>query len=103
MPQGTSRPHGSSGEGISHFNLIRMRVIGTGNLKLSMHSLQNVKVTQISPLAMSLVTDIEPTKKTNFKKQRAALRGETTEFQEYFRINRIIIGSKLLWTSYPGQ
>lgn len=103
MPLGVARRRGSSGENICHIDSIRMRVIGTGNLRLSLHSLQNVR-SQVcpNPILMAAVTDIEPTRGFNFLSQRMALKVQTTEIDEFFRINRIIIFAREVFTSYPG-
>ena len=103
MPAGSARGgRGSRGEGILHFAAVRMRLIGTGELDMQFRSLQGVKTQDLVPFTMTLTTDIEPTRLCNFKSQRAYLRVSTDEFQEYFRINRIIVFTNQLWTSFPG-
>lgn len=102
MSKGTARPSGSSGEGISHFNAVRMRIVGTGDLKMTMYSLDDVNSKILVPYTLTATTNREPTRLTNFIEQRASLKGYTTELGEYFKINRIIIFSKELWSSYPG-
>jgi len=102
MPLGMAKTHGSSGENICHYGPVRMRVVGAGNLILSMHSLQNVKsATCPNAIVMTTTTDIEPHRLFNFMSQRASLRLGTTEIDEYFRINRIIIYAKEVFTAYP--
>jgi len=100
MPQ-TAR-EGSSGENISHFTAVRLRVTGTGNLRMSLYSLDDVNSQTLEPLTMASATNIQPTRLANFNEQRASLRIGTTGFQEYFRINRVILFSKEIYTSYPG-
>lgn len=100
MPQ-TAR-EGSSGENISHFTAVRLRVVGSGNLNMTLYSLDDVNSQVLAPLAMSATTNIQPTRLANFNEQRAALWLGTTEKDEYFRINRIILFSKEIFTSYPG-
>lgn len=101
MPASAAR-HGSSGEIISHFNMVRLRVTGTGNLKLTFFSLQDVKSERLADLPMSEITDIQPRKLANFKTQRASLKLGTTGINEYFRINRIVIYSKPIFSEFPG-
>ena len=102
MPLGVARGRGSSGENICHLSAIRMRVIGVGNLKLSVHSLQDYKSKVCpNPIAMQTITDIEPHRGFNFMSQRMALKFETTEINEYFRINRIVIYAKEVFTMHP--
>jgi len=88
-------------ENIIHIAALRFRVIGTGDLDLSLHTLQNVKTKLLVPLSMSMITDKQPTKITNFISQRIYLRLGTNSLNEYFRINRIIIFTKTVYTSYP--
>lgn len=97
---GTAR-EGGSGEGIQHFNAVRLRVTGTGNLKMKMNSLDDEFVDDLSDLPIKESSGIEPTTPCNFISQRAALEIKTTNIDEYFKINRIIIFSKEIFTSYP--
>jgi hypothetical protein len=98
----TTAREGSRGENISHFTGVRLRVTGVGNLNMSFYSMDDINHQDLAPLPMSVATNIQPFRLANFNEQRASLKIGTTEFQEYFRINRIIIFSKELYTSYPG-
>lgn len=91
----------SKGEMISHYTGVTLRVNGSGNLKLKFVSLDDVKETIMLPLVMALRTDREPTRLGNFMQQRAYLEGGTTEINETFKINRIIVWAKPVYTSYP--
>lgn len=102
MPKGTARSHGSSGELVNHFNMIRIRVVGTGSLKMSFFSLDNMKRQDLPDISMSARTDIQPRKLANFKTQRASLQIGTNNINDYFRINRIIIYSRPIYSEYPG-
>jgi hypothetical protein len=102
MPKGTTRSSGSSGEYISHFNAVRMRVLGTGNLKLTLYSFQDINYFQMADLPMSLATNIQPTRLANFMEQRASLKLGTDSINDYFKITRILIFTKPTFTSYPG-
>ena len=102
MPLGAASRPGSSGENIVHFGPVRMRVNGTGNLILSYHSLQGVKSAVCpNPIVMQEITDIEPHRNMHLVTQRASLKIQTTEIDEYFRINRIIIYAKEVFTAHP--
>ena len=92
----------SKGENISHFTGVRLRVIGSGQLQLSMVSMSEINTQVMLPLTMSTATNREPLRLCNFNEQRAALIGKTTDFRDRFRINRIIIFSKEVATEYPG-
>lgn len=102
MALGAARPAGTGGENISHFHAVRLRVQGTGNLKMTMWSMDDERSYVIAPQPMAATTRIEPTRLMNFTEQRAALEGKTTEIGEFVRINRIIIFAKEVFSSYPG-
>lgn len=102
MPLGAARPSSSVGENITHIGAVRLRVTGEGNLTLSLHSLDDIKsVTNPNPVVMSTTTYVEPSKLFNMMSQRMRLKFITTEENEYFRINRIIIFAKPVFTDYP--
>lgn len=101
-PFGASASEGSSGESISHFTAVRLRVTGSGNLKMRLLSLDEVRTSTLVPLALVNATNRQPTRNCNFVEQRAQLEIKTTEINEIFRINRIILFVKELYTDYPG-
>jgi len=103
MPKGAALSETSSGENISHFAAIRIRLNGVGNLKMSVYSLDNVRSKTLVPFLMQLQTRIIPTRIVNFTEQRASFELKTTELGERFRINRIVIFMKETATSYPGN
>jgi hypothetical protein len=88
-------------ETVNHYHSVRIRVNGSGNLRGMFYSLDDVNSQVLTPLAMQSLTNIQPTILLNFKEQRAALEFKTTEIDETFRIGKIIIFVKPLWTSYP--
>ena len=90
------------GEGILHYGAVRMRVVGTGSLQMKFQSLDETIEYTILPLIMTATTDREPTRLANFKSQRAALELKTTEKDEIFRIQKIIVFARSMYTSYPG-
>ncbi len=102
MPKGSALSQGSSGESVSHFTAIRMRVNGTGNLQLKVYSLDDVRFDTLLAVPMAEPTNIIPTRLCNFIEFRASFEGKTTEIDEFFRFSRIVIFSKELWTSIPG-
>jgi len=103
MPVGAALSESSSGESISHFAAIRVRVNGTGNLKMQVFSLDDVRTKQLVPFVMQVQARIIPTRIVNFMEQRASFQLQTTELGERFRINRIVIFTKAIFTSYPGS
>lgn len=80
----------------------RWRITGTGNLKISLTDLDNIQTQDLVDLPMQSTTRFEPTRLANFQSQRTRLVGRTTELNEVFRINRIIIFAKPVAMEYPG-
>lgn len=101
MP-GTARSQGSAGENITHFNAIRMRIQGEGNLQMSFISQDNVYTQDLAELPLKELNNIQPTRLANFMQQRAIFELHTEKRLEWFRINRIIIFTKETFSSYPG-
>lgn len=92
---------GSAGENIVHFNGVRLRVQGQGVLKSKLVSQDDIFSQDLRDLTMAEKTAFQPTLLANFSQQRAYYRLGTTERLEWFRINRIIIFSRELFSSYP--
>lgn len=103
MPIGAALSEQSSGESISHFAAIRIRVLGTGNLQMAVYSLDDVKSKTLVPLVMSTTARIIPTRLVNFMEQRASFELKTTAIDEKMKVNRIIIFTKEVFSSYPGS
>jgi hypothetical protein len=103
MPAGAALSEGTSGENISHFAAIRIRVNGTGSLKMAVYSLDDVRSKTLVPFTMATLARIIPTRIVNFMEQRASFELKTTEIDEFIKINRIIIFTKEIFTSYPGS
>lgn len=89
-------------EVVSHFGLVRLRLNGSGNLKLKLLSLDNVKTSTLVPLVMASTTNIEPTRLCNFTQQRAQLEVRTIGIDQTFKISKVIIFIKAVANSYPG-
>lgn len=79
----------------------RLRVLGEGNLLLSLQDYSDIQTQDLSALAMSTATRFEPTRLANFQSQRTRLIGKITEIEEWFQIDRIIIYAKPVATEYP--
>jgi len=103
MPKGAALSEVSSGENISHFAAIRVRVTGSGNLKMAVSSLDDLKTKTLVPFSMIAANRIIQTRLVNFMEQRASFELKTTEIDEHFRINRIVVFMKETFTSYPGS
>jgi hypothetical protein len=91
---------GFTGE-IIHFHVVRMRVTGSGNLDLELHSLDDVNVVALTSVPMSTATNREPTVLANFREQRAQLRFSVNAINEYFNLSKIVIFMKPDATGYP--
>ena len=102
MALGTARSNISKGENISHFTGIRLRVTGSGSLRPTLYSLDDIRSEVLVAMTMSATTNIEPFRLSNFMEQRARLELKTTALNETFRINRIIIFAKPIFTMYPA-
>ena len=103
MALGSAVSEQSEGENISHFAAIRIRVNGTGFLKMTVYSLDNIRSKVLVPFQMTPLARIIPTRLVNFMEQRAAFECKTTDIDESFRINRIVIFAKEVYKSYPGS
>ena len=101
MPIGAARSHGSGGENINHFTGVRMRVVGTGDLQMTLFSQDSVRSQTLVSFTMATVARVSPFRLVNFVEQRAQLEGKTTAIDETFRINRIILYLKPIFTMEP--
>ena len=80
----------------------RLRVVGGGNLLLSLQDLDEIQIQNLVPLPMSAATRFEPLRLSNFQSQRIRLVGQVTEIDEYFDIHRIILFTKPVAMEYPA-
>jgi hypothetical protein len=103
MAKGSATSERSSGENISHFAAIRVRMVGAGSLKLKVYSLDDVKSKTLVALPLTTTSRIIKTRLVNFSEQRASFELKTTEIDEYMRVNRIVVFMKEVYTSYPGS
>lgn len=103
MAKGAALSEGSSGENIQHFSATRIRVVGSGNLRLAVYSLDDVRSKTLVPLPITPTARIIPTRLVNFVEQRASFELKTTEINEFMKVNRIVIFIKEIFTSYPGS
>ena len=92
----------ASQDNIVHYTSLRMRIIGSGSLQMTMFSQDDVYSSVLQPFVMKAATNIRPTRLMNFQHQRAALEGKTTELNEWFKINKIVIYAKEVFVDYPS-
>lgn len=86
---------------ILHCNAVRMRVTGSGNLVMTLKSLDEILTSNVPSIAMTPTTYKEPTQIANFESQRIMLEFGTEEIDEYFTISKIVIFVKPVATEYP--
>lgn len=103
MGKGAALSEGSSGENIQHFAAMRVRVTGSGSLKLAVYSLDDVRSKTLVALPITSAARIIPTRLVNFMEQRASFELKTTDIDEFMRVNRVVIFMKEVFTSYPGS
>lgn len=92
----------STQDNIVHYASVRMRLVGSGSLKMTMVSQDDVYSQTLVPFAMQAATNIRPTRLMNFQHQRASLECKTTEISEWFKINKIVIYAKEVFVDYPS-
>lgn len=91
-----------SQDNIIHYTSVRMRIIGSGNLDMTMFSQDDIFSSDLVPFTMTATTNIRPTRLMNFQHQRAYLRGSTNQIGEWFKINKIVIYAKEVFVDYPN-
>lgn len=106
MPKGMSRSNGSGGENIQHFSHMRLRIVGSGILRSTIYSLDDIRSQALPNYTMAATTRIEPTILTNFVEQRARIKYYITDVNEenptdWFRLTRVVIFMKDFGSEYP--
>jgi hypothetical protein len=102
MGLGAAASGGSGGDNITHFNGIRVRVTGSGNLRPTFKSLDDVTSLVLVPLVMASTGERSLYRICNYVTQQAALELTCTAADETFRINRIIIYAKTIYKMVPA-
>jgi|SRR5215471_19071937 len=92
---------GSRGEMFSHWTGVRLRMVGDGELKMQMQGLDTADYSDLLPLNLSSTPGVEPFRGSNFVNQRMMFKGYTTDKDEVFEINRIVLFGANLWSEYP--
>jgi len=85
---------------ILDFVAVRLRVVGTGNLRLTVDA-DGPETQVLVPAVMSLTTNREPTVLANVRAQAAQIEFKTTVTDEVFRITVIRVFIKESSTGYP--
>lgn len=102
MPLGVARSHGSSGEYINHCTGLRMRVVGSGELELTLRSQDDIVNQSLTPFTLSSTDRTNPFRLANFIQYRMQLEGKTDTINEIFRINRIVLYVKPFAVEEPA-
>lgn len=85
-----------------HFGIVRMRVTGTGNLQLFLHSLDDASHSNtLVSTPMQLLTNREPTTLANFIDQYGQLHILTTIEDEVFEVSKIVMFVRPVASGYP--
>lgn len=92
----------STQDNIVHYTSVRMRIIGSGSLRMTMYSQDEVFNSPLVPFTMQATTNIRPARLMNFQHQRAYLEGKTVDINEWFKINKIVIYAKEVFADYPN-
>lgn len=87
---------------VVHFAAVKIRVVGSGNLKLTYYGFDKILSQQLPDVPMTATNAREFRRLSNFQSERAIVRGETTEINEIMKVNDITVFAKPLWTEYPG-
>lgn len=86
---------------ILHIGGVRLRVVGDGDLKMSLRSLDDTLIVNLTPTIMVNTTNREPFTLSNYMNQRGQLKVGVTGFEESFVISKIVIFTKLIYSGYP--
>lgn len=97
----------SHGEAINHFNGLRLRVIGSGDLQVFTYAVggdeTDTLVETVLPYTMASTTKIQPTLLMNSKEQRLSIEIKITEINEWFQIQRMVLFYRPLFSQVPGR
>lgn len=88
-------------ENLIHATAVRLRVKGSGTLRCTLYSLDDVYSKTLATHTMAATANLQPTLLTNFIQQRMRLDVRVTAIDEYFKIRRIVIYAKPVATSVP--
>lgn len=93
-------PNREVGE-ILHCVGVRYRVNGSGSLRTTLRSYDNVESSSLANVTMAASTNREPTILANFRQQAMQLELKTTAIDETFKISKIVVFVRPIATGYP--
>lgn len=86
---------------ILHAAAVRLRVTGSGNLQSYLRSLDGINNVQLADIPMRSTTNKEPTILANFNESGIQYELTTTEINETFTIDKIVVFVRPISTGYP--
>lgn len=92
----------TGGEFDHHIVSVRLRVLGEGNLNLSLVDYSDIQTQVLVDVPMTPATRFELTRLANFQSQRTRLVGSVSEIDEWFQIQRILVFAKPVAQEYPA-
>lgn len=84
-----------------HFVAVRYRVTGSGSLRTTLQSLDEVNAQTLPIMTMASTTAKELSILANFRSQRAKVRIETTAIDETFNVSKIVVFTKPTAAGFP--
>ena len=84
-----------------HFGAVRLRINGSGNLKILLKSFDDVNIYYLTDLVLATTTNREALILSNYIDQRGRLHIELTEINESFNVSKIVVFTKVVATGYP--
>lgn len=88
-------------EMIQHTVSVRYRVYGTGVLRTTLYSYQDVTSSTLPTITMENATDKHPTILSNFSNQKTQIQFQVTGYDETFVISKILAFVKPTATGHP--
>ena len=86
---------------VIHANAIRVRVVGSGNMRCTFQGFNDILTQTLLPIDMTATDSRLKMRLANFQSQAIKLRGETTSINEVMRVNDITFFIRPLWAEYP--
>lgn len=90
-----------SGDIQNHFNPVRIRVLGSGNLQVFLFDTGLINNSELDAKTMSLTSAKSVNYLSNFTAERACLLIMTTEEDEYFSVDNMWVYGKPSRNSFP--
>ena len=88
---------------ILHANAFRARVMGSGNLIVTLLGYDDLESSVLPVIVLSSTIKRTETRLANFQAQRIKVKVSLSAIDEWFRFNDYTVFAKNLWSSYPGQ